>query len=61
MLKRTDWERRRLRRPGFPIQAVTLPGRSRVPNGPERARRPRSQAKRALCVVTSGMPPLNDI
>ena len=61
MLKRTNWERRRLRRPGFPIQAVTLPGLSRVPNAPERTRRPRSQAKRAPCVVTSGTLPLNDI
>ena len=42
-LWRTDWERRRLRyprsrRPGFSVEAVTLPRRPRVPNAPERAK-----------------------
>jgi hypothetical protein len=44
---RPHWERRRLRRPGFLIEAVTLPELPRGPKASERARRPRSQAQQA--------------
>jgi hypothetical protein len=49
----SEWGRRRLRRHpfGFPFSAVRLPRRARDAHVPERARRPRSQAKRAQCVV----------